>query len=78
MKLIYGNSVIQWFRNSKTGKGYWDTMELPDVDFMDKPMFVIFDMDAYYQSQGGGENAPKPPKLYMVETAGVVEGGVDD
>ncbi len=78
MKLIYGNSVIQWFRNSKTGKGYWDTMELPDVDFMDKPMFVIFDMDAYYQSQGGGENAPKPPKKYMVETAGVVEGGVDD
>ena len=48
------------------------------MDFMDKPMFVIFDMDAYYQSQGGGENAPKPPKKYMVETAGVVEGGVDD
>ncbi|MCI9148335.1 MAG: ABC transporter permease [Hungatella sp.] len=78
MKLIYGNQVIQWFRNSKTGSGYWETEELPDVDFMNKPMFVIFDMDTYYQSQGGGENAPKPPKKYMIETAGVVEGGIDD
>ena len=78
MKLIYGNCVIQWFRNSKTGEGYWETQKLPDVDFMNKPMFVIFDMDSYYQSQGGGENAPKPPKKYMIETAGVVEGGVDE
>ena len=78
LKLIYGNRVIQWFRNSKTGNGYWETEDLPDVDFMNKPMFVIFDMDAYYQSQGGGENSPKPPKKYMIETAGVVEGGADD
>ena len=78
MKLIYGNCVIQWFRNSKTGEGYWEPQKLPDVDFMNKPMFVIFDMDSYYQSQGGGENAPKPPKKYMIETAGVVEGGVDE
>ncbi len=28
--------------------------ELPDVDLMGKPVFVVFDMDAYYQSQGGG------------------------
>lgn len=78
MKLIYGNCVIQWFRNSKTGDGYWDTQELPAVDFMNKPMFVIFDMDAYYQSQGGGESGVKPPKKYMIEAAGVVEGSVDD
>lgn len=78
MKLIYGNCIIQWFRNGKTGKGYWDSGEMPEVDFMGKPMFVIFDMDAYYQSQGGGENQPKPPKKYMIEAAGVVEGGVDD
>ncbi len=78
MKLIYGNCIIQWFRNSKTGEGYWDTQELPAVDYMNKPMFVIFDMDAYYQSQGGGENGVKPPKKYMIEAAGVVEGSVDD
>ncbi len=78
MKLIYGNWIIQKFRNSKTGKGYWDTGELPDIDYMNKPMFVIFDMDAYYQSQGGGENASKPPKKYMINAAGVVEGDIND
>ena len=45
---------------------------------MNKPMFVIFDTNAYYQSQGGGENQVKPPKKYMIDTAGVVEGGIDD
>ncbi|MCI8981250.1 MAG: ABC transporter permease [Hungatella sp.] len=78
MKLIYGNWVIQRFYNSKTGEGYWDTGELPDIDYMNKPMFVIFDTSAYYQSQGGGENQTKPPKKYMINAAGVVEGGIDD
>ena len=78
MKLIYGNWVIQRFYNSKTGEGYWDTGELPDIDYMNKPMFVIFDTSAYYQSQGGGDNQVKPPKKYMINAAGVVEGGIDD
>ncbi len=78
MKLIYGNWIIQRFSNSKTGEGYWDTGELADIDYMNKPMFVIFDTSAYYQSQGGGENQTKPPKKYMINAAGVVEGGIDD
>lgn len=78
MKLIYGNWIIQRFHNSKTGEGYWDTGELPDIDYMNKPMFVIFDTSAYYQSQGGGDNQVKPPKKYMINAAGVVEGGIDD
>ena len=52
------------------------------VDFMgDVPAFVIFDMDAYYQSQsgGGGEGETvNPPKKYMLNTAAVVEGGPED
>ena len=78
LKLIYGNAIIQWFTDSKGNNTYWDTGELPDVDFMGKPMFAIFDTDTYYQSQGGGEDAPKPPKKYLLKADGVVEGGVDD
>lgn len=81
MKFIYGNAIIQWFQNSKTGKGYWDTQELPDIDYMNKPMFVIFDTDSYYQSQNGGSGDGTPvkaPKKYLIKTAGVVEGGIDD
>lgn len=81
MEFIYGNAIVQWFQNSKTGKGYWDTQELPDIDYMNKPMFVIFDTDAYYQSRNGGNGDGTPvkaPKKYLIRTAGVVEGGIDD
>ena len=83
MGLVVGNWVIQQFSNSKTGRGYWDTMELPDVDFMGRPMFVIFDMDAYFQSRSGGSDledgaAVKPPKKYMINTTGMVAGTLED
>ena len=77
--LVFGNGVIRDFTNAKTGKGYWDTGEMPDVDPMGKPMFVIFDMDAYYQSQGSGSSSDgtpvKPPKKYLIETTGMLAGG---
>lgn len=78
LKLIYGNAIIQWFTDSKGNNTYWETGELPKVDLTGKPMFVIFDTDTYYQSQGGGDDAPKPPKKYLLKADGVVEGGVDD
>lgn len=77
--LVFGNGVIRDFTNAKTGKGFWDTGEMPDVNPMGKPMFVIFDMDAYYQSQGSGSSSDgtpiKPPKKYMIETTGMTAGG---
>lgn len=79
MKLIFGNAVIRWFRDGKSNRwGYFDDGELPNVDLMGKPMFVVFDTDAYYQSQGTGEDRPKAPKKYLLKTAGVVEGEVND
>ncbi|MCI9185371.1 MAG: ABC transporter permease [Lachnospiraceae bacterium] len=72
LKLIYGNSIISWFSNGRRGSSFWETGELPDVDFMGRPMFVIFDMDQYYQSMGDGTQ--KAPKKYLTGTAGVVEG----
>ncbi len=82
LKFIYGNGIIRWFSNSKTGEGFWETGEMPPVDYMNKPMFVIFDTSAYYQSRypsgSDGGTTVKPPKKYMIEAAGVVEGGIDD
>ncbi len=76
LQLIYGNAVIQWFSDGKGMNRYWETGELPDVDYMGRPMFVIFDMDKYYQSQG--DSSVKAPKKYLIPTAGVVEGTVED
>jgi len=75
LEFVYGNFIIRDFYNSKKpSESFYDTNKLPNVDYY-KPMFVIFDTDAYEKSNMGGENAPKPPKKYIIETAGVVKGG---
>ena len=62
LELVFGNKAAMDFTNSKTKKGYWDTGEMPKLD-MNQPFFVIFDQNAYYQSQyPSEENAVKPPK----------------
>lgn len=83
LEMVVGNMVSQDFYNSKTGDGYdYRTGKGPDVDFMNKPLFTIFDTDAYYQSKypsgGDGTSPTKPPKKYMLKTAGIVEGGPED
>ncbi len=50
MQMVVGNMVPTRFFNSKTGKGYWDNPDM-DIDFMNKPMYVIYDTDAYYAAQ---------------------------
>lgn len=82
LQLFYGNTVITNFYNAKTQQYYWETGELPDVDFMGTPMFVIFDTDAYWNYKSGGtdENgAPAAaPKKYVVPACGIMEGGPED
>lgn len=75
LELIYGNQVIRRFSNSKSRNRFGGMEELPDVDFIGKPMFVIFDTNAYYQSQG--DTTVKAPKKYLLKTAGIVEGSAD-
>ena len=82
LKLLYGNTVVTNFYNAKTNQYYWETGEIPDIDFMNDPMFIIFDTDAYWNSQYGGTDingAPSPsPKKYLIEASGVVAGGPED
>lgn len=84
LELFYGNMVLQDFYNSKTGNyPYYEKNELPDINVMEDPIFYIFDTDAWYQSQGGGQensaaSTVAPPKKYMLDTCGVVEGGPED
>lgn len=82
LQLFYGNTVITNFYNARTQEYYWDTMEPADVDFMNTPMFIIFDTDAYYNHKYGGtdENGVQvaAPKKYVVPTSGVMAGGPED
>lgn len=84
LQMVVGNMVPRNFSNPKNNNyGYYDdTSSVPDIDFMNKPMFVIFDVDSYYQSQNGtssdNETPVKPPKKYLLPTAGLVTGGLED
>ncbi len=80
LEFLYGNIVLQQFQDEKTNRGYWDTGELPDIDLMKDPIYVIFDMDRYWSSKNPDPNgaATPKPKKYLVPTAGVVAGGPDD
>ncbi|MBS6396906.1 MAG: ABC transporter permease [Clostridiales bacterium] len=79
LQLFYGNQVLTNFYNSKTNEGYWEKMEVPDVDLMNDPVFVIFDTEAYYQSQGGGSGqVTAPPKKYIIPTSGIMAGEINE
>lgn len=90
LDLVFGNGVLTQFYEKATGKGYWETGEIPDVDLANDQMFLILDQDGYFQSQnnsmgsGGGENGgngtqtpTRPPKKHVVKGTGVVAGDMD-
>ena len=54
VELLFGNMVIQDFSTGRQGSSYYETGELPDVDLLGQPLFVIYDTDAYYQSMYSG------------------------
>ena len=51
LELVYGNAVLTNFYDKGTGKAYWDTGEVPDIDLKNDNLFLILDQDGYYQSQ---------------------------
>ena len=69
MQLVVGNMVARDFYNSKTGKGYWDTGEIPDVDLYNRSFFITF--------QNSGVNSGKQKK-YVFPVSGLVKGNPDE
>lgn len=89
LELVFGNGVATMFYDKVTDKGYWETNELPNVDFLHDQMFLILDQKAYFNSQsnssmensgseGEGNTTPtKPPKKNLVNAVGLVEGDIE-
>lgn len=80
IRFILGNQVIGDFYNAKTESyPYWDTGELPDVD-LTGDFFVIYDTEAYYQSQWGGDDGTsvQPPKKYITSNFSLVSGSITE
>ena len=83
LSIVYGNMMLGDFMDEKRNYyPYYDTGVPADIDLMNDRLFVIFDTEAYYSSKAGvkddnGNSIPSPKK-YVVPTAGVVEGTLDD
>ncbi|MDY6104436.1 MAG: ABC transporter permease [Acetatifactor sp.] len=74
LSFFYGNQVLQNFYDTKGNDGeYWETGILPDINLMKDPIFIIFDTEAYYNSQGitDNENPVPKPKKYLIPASGV-------
>lgn len=78
LSLFYGSNIITEFYVEKTGVyTYYETGEVPNIDFMKDPMTIIFDTDAYWNSQNSSsETSVRPPKKYMLPASGVMAGEI--
>ena len=88
LELVYGNGIITNFYEKGTGKGYYETGELPDIDLKKDTVFLILDEDGYYASQqsasygdadaeGGAQGSARPVQKHAVRASGVLDGDPD-
>ena len=75
LEFVVGSMVARDFYNEKTQKSYWETQVIPDIDFVNQPIFTVFDRDAYWNSQNGQGD---PPKKYLLQASGITTGGEGD
>lgn len=82
LEFLYGNTIRQDFMNTRTNRyDYWETGELPNVDLMKEPAYVIFDTEGYARAGVVDEKTGQTyamPKKYIIPAAGIVAGGPDD
>lgn len=89
LEFVFGNGLQMQFYDKNTGKGYWDTGEIPDVDLEKDQMFLILNMSAYdtsnmnsgfgsaNESGSPGEQKPKAAQKHVVRASGVVAGDAE-
>ncbi len=80
LQLLVGNTVLQDMSNEKTNKSYWETGEIPPIDWMKDQVFLVLDTDRYWragQPDESGQLVPSPKK-YITKASGVVKGSIDD
>jgi len=87
LQVLYGSQIGTWFYDPKSDMGgmwdMWDEDGEPVINVdMNKPFYYVFDTNAYYDSlygsyddDSGNTQSSRPPKKYIIETAGLLAGG---
>ena len=92
LNLVYGNGVLTMFNEKGSGKGYYETGRLPDIDLAKDSVFLILGQEGYYSqgSQNGGEASgssdsgdgkqaqPKTIAKHVAKASGIVAGSPDE
>lgn len=91
LSLVFGNGVLTDFNEKGSGRGYYDTGKVPDIDLAKDTMFLITDTEHYNSDQGNtalGETSDnkdssdtkqtKAIQKYVVRASGVIKGGIED
>ena len=87
LEILFGNWAPEMFYEERTGLGYWDTGEFPDIVYDQDQFQVIFDEEAYYAmsesvsfgevEEGTSDGNRKPAKKHIAQGVGLVGGGVE-
>lgn len=92
LELLYGNGVLTQFYEKASGKGYYETGKVPDINLMKDPIFLVLDQDAYFKNkeniantnseENNTENKGIPvtkavPK-HVVRASGITEGSIEE
>lgn len=91
LELLFGNMIITNFYEEKSGKGYYESGELPDINLQQDKVFLILDQQAYFSSQqnsmgdsmggtsqdGNSGQSQRIAKKHSVKVCGVGAGGLD-
>ncbi|MGN1267859.1 MAG: ABC transporter permease [Dorea sp.] len=91
LELVYGNGVPTMFYEKGTGQGYWESGEVPDIDFTKDSLFLILDQEAYYNSQeqsmgsemgtdeaGTVQNTTVQAQKHIVTGCGMIKGSPEE
>lgn len=66
LTFFFGNNVREQFYIKKSYTYYWeDPTQFEDLDLMNGNLFIVFDQDAYYQSQYDSSVAKPKNTLYL-------------
>lgn len=85
LELLFGNWAPEFFYDERTGMGYWETGEFPDIAYDSDQFQVIFDTEAYWAvrentnfgdtQDGSAEQSNKPAKKHIAKGVGLIGGG---
>ena len=79
LQLVFGNMVVNNFYDSKSGEGYWDTLETPDVDVFNKTLFGKYESGySYSENEENTNTNTKASKKYIMNVVGIIAGAEDE